>query len=136
VVAHSFGLEKYWLKKLKILRTNMNNNPLENLKYKQITAIVFVLDYLQIQFDSAVLTFLEYPKVEINDVVFSFGEVEYRNRLCDLIGVTISDFSYIEDEQFGLLLKDSKIYCSLNPLEYNAPEKVIFNDGNKNIVAF
>ncbi len=45
----------------------MNKNQLETLKDEKVSAIVFILDYLQIQFDGEIITFLMYPKVEIDN---------------------------------------------------------------------
>lgn len=112
----------------------MNENSLLNLKGKRISAIVFVLDYLQIQFDDSILSFLVYPKIQINNETFSFGESEYRNKICEFIGNDVSTVKYIEDDLFCLSFNDAKIYCLLNPENYTLPEMIIYDDGQGSII--
>lgn len=114
----------------------MNKKPLEALKNKSLSAVIFILDYLQIQFDSAVITFLIYPKVEMGNKHFSFGESEYRNKICELIGETISDVIFSQDNLFCLDFGEGKIYCSIAPEDYISPEMVIVDDGNGNTIVF
>lgn len=110
------------------------NNSLLDLKGKSISAIVFVLDYLQIQFDGSILTFLDYPKVEVSNNIFSFGESEYRNKICEFIGKSVSAVHYVENDIFSLSFDSAKIYCSINPEDYTSPEMIIFDDGKGNTI--
>ena len=112
----------------------MNKNPLLNLIDKKLSAVVFVLDYLQIQFDGFILTFLDYPKVEVDKSIYSFGENGYRNKICEFIGKSVSAVNYVEDEIFSLSFDSGKIYCSINPESYRSPEMIIFDDGNGNTI--
>lgn len=113
----------------------MNKKPLEVLNEKKLSGIVFVLDYLQIQFDSLVVTFMEYPKVKVNTSDYSFGASEYRNKICEFIGKTVSSTFYREDDLFSLDFGEGQIFCSLAPEDYTSPEMVIVDDGNGNIIA-
>lgn len=114
----------------------MSKSPLETLKGKKLSAIVFVQDYLQIQFDGDVITFSVYPKVDIDNETFSFGENEYRNKICEFIGNIVVDIIYIEDEIFCLLFNGRKIYSSLNPNDYILPEMIVYAESNGSTVVF
>jgi hypothetical protein len=118
----------------------MKNNTHEmselNLKNKKLSAVVFVLDYLQLQFDEAILTFREFPKVESGNRIISSEYIEYRNKICSLIGKEVSAVEYVEDDFFRLLFDDAKICCSINPQDYTSPEMIIFDDGNGKTIVF
>lgn len=112
----------------------MNENPLETLRGRKISAIVFVLDYLQVQFDDSILTFLTYPEVEVNKIIFSFGQSEYRNKICEFIEKYVSAVNYVEDDIFCLSFDSAKIYCSIKPENYTSPEMIIFDNGKGNTI--
>jgi hypothetical protein len=50
-----------------------------------LDAVVFVADYLQLNFDDARLTTFAWPTVAIDRRVLGFGEVGYRDALCTFI---------------------------------------------------
>lgn len=113
----------------------MSKNPLEILKGNKLSAIVFILDYLQIQFDTAVVTFLTYPKVELEGKNYSFGESEYRNTICAFIGKAVASVIYRENELFSLNFDQGRLYCSIAPEDYVLSEMVIVDtDSGEKIV--
>ena len=70
---------------------------LSKIKGEQLSSVTFVMDYLQIDFDSNLLTCYKWPKVTVKTRVYSYGEVEYRNANCELIASNVLDVKSTED---------------------------------------
>ncbi|TGD57854.1 hypothetical protein [Flavobacterium humi] len=102
------------------------NNKLNN---EDLIAVQFVKDYLQLHFFEMGFTFYIWPVVEIKNKIYKFGDVEYRNKLCDFIGKKVKEVSIIENESITIDFGDSKILENINP---NNPEIIseicIFHD--------
>lgn len=112
----------------------MDSKELDKLLHAKVCAVVFVLDYLQIQFDNSVATFLEFPKAVVQDRIHSYGETNYRNILCDFIGSAVSSIDYRKDESFVLTFDKGSIFISLAPEEYSSPEMVTLEIEGKTVV--
>jgi hypothetical protein len=65
-------------------------SPLESLVGEQLSAVVFVQDYLQLQFDGSVLSLYIWPSVKLAEIDVIFGQTGYRDLLCHQIGKIIS----------------------------------------------
>jgi hypothetical protein len=63
------------------------NNPLKSIIGQQLSAIVFIMDYLQFQFGGLrpMLTAITLPTVELDAEVFGPHSSGYRDRLCERI---------------------------------------------------
>lgn len=98
---------------------------------EQLSSVEFVQDYVQLHFDGRTLTAYIWPKVKICENVYYFGNNEYRNKLCDLIGIEIEDVYFQDKESLIILFKDKKGIISIN-LDPSNPEInseiAIFND--------
>ena len=116
----------------------MDSNLSLELRGKNLSAVVFVQDYLQLQFDGAILTFMIFPTIEFGNCIISIEDSDYRNKLCEMIGKEVADVLYQENIKFSLLFEELKsISCSLNPEDYIAPEMIIFeNKEEQRIVIF
>jgi len=56
----------------------------------RLTSVQFVMDYLILGFDAkGALTTLVWPEVAKGSEVTRFGAIDYRNRLCELIGIVV-----------------------------------------------
>jgi len=103
----------------------------DKLAGEQLSSVEFVQDYLQLNFDGRIITSYIWPTVEIGEEVYKFGDQNYRNKLCGLIGKKIDNISCQEKKYLMLLFENGieKIMINLDP---NNPEIVseiaIFND--------
>ena len=111
------------------------NNLLYDLKNKTLTSVVFILDYLQFQFDSEVLTFLEYPKILLQENKLSFDDIEYQHKMCKLIGSPIINVVFDDNDSFYLIFEDVKICSSLKEEDYTSPEMMIYDNGKGKIIS-
>jgi hypothetical protein len=57
---------------------------------QELTAVEFVQDFLQLRFDGPLLTLFAWPDVFREEGSYAFGEPEFRNVLCALIGQTVT----------------------------------------------
>ena len=71
----------------------INIDHLSQLKGEQLSSVIFVQDYLQLDFDGLRLTCYKWPKVIIDKVSYSFGESEYRNAICRIIASEVEDIN-------------------------------------------
>jgi hypothetical protein len=98
---------------------------------EQLSSVEFVKDYVQLHFDGRTITAFVWPEIKIKDSVFRFGEIEYRNVLCNLIGIEVEDL-FMQDKAFLVLqFKDEKGIITIN-LSPTNPEIIseiaIFSD--------
>ncbi len=110
------------------------SNELEVLSGIRLDAIVFVMDYLQIQFDGGVATYLQFPDVTVRDRTYSYGDQDYRNVLCEFILSIVASVDYEDDVSFCLNFEKGKICVSLAPDRYIYPEMVLIHLAGKTIV--
>jgi hypothetical protein len=62
---------------------------------RELSSVEFVRDYLQLRFDGPTLTAFVWPSLLDGHNERKFGEVEYRNMLCSLIGQRVIE-AYLE----------------------------------------
>ena len=70
---------------------------------EELKAVAFVEDYLELRFGSPLLTLYNWPYVMLPDFSVAFGEPEYRNALCSLIGETVATATL--DEESALTIE-------------------------------
>ena len=56
----------------------------------ELKAVEFVEDYLQLRFGEPLLRLYDWPHVLLPEFSVAFGEPEYRNALCSLIGEPVT----------------------------------------------
>lgn len=101
-------------------------NPLAPLLEQQLSAVVFVQDYLQLDLDESRLTFSIWPIVSTPSGECLFSSTGYRDALCSLISRTISSVYSGGDRvdvSFGGL---SRICCELSERPGDDGERVLF----------
>lgn len=63
----------------------------DKLINEQLSSVEFVQDYLQLHFDGRTITSYIWPIINIKNESLIFGDVLYRNALCDFIGNKVKD---------------------------------------------
>lgn len=99
-----------------------------------MTAVVFVLDYVQLQLEDIVITYMCFPSASTKGKEYRFGDSDYRNVLCDFIGQTILEVEFSE-ASFGLGFEQGVIEVSLASENYRSPERVVITS-NQRTIAF
>jgi hypothetical protein len=94
------------------------DDPFIALKDQQLSSVVFVQDYLQLDFDGNTVTCYDWPIVVLLDSKFVIDDKEYRNVLCSLIAKQVNDTSFIEGETLSI--------------NFQTGEKIEFNFKNAN----
>ena len=102
---------------------------------EKLSAVVFILDYHQLQFDGPGLTILNPITVFSNGSSVAEGEDQFRNRLCEQIAKVVKSVTCMENESLIIEFEDgSKISVSLKDEDYVGPEAIVFH-GNDNLLA-
>jgi hypothetical protein len=102
---------------------------------EKLSAVVFVLDYHQLQFDGPSFTILNPITVVSNGFSVAVGENQFRNRLCEQIAKIVKDVMCRESDSLVIEFEDgSRISVSLKSDDYIEPEAIIFR-GNDNLLA-
>ena len=100
---------------------------LDELKGRELSAAVFVRDYLQLQFDGPFLTIFVWPRVKQKGTIFEFHTPAYRDALCEQIGKTVGGLIEEIHRRLSLFFTDgSMIEISLLPEDRKGPEAVLF----------
>ncbi|MDU1893143.1 MAG: hypothetical protein E6767_20895 [Dysgonomonas sp.] len=84
------------------------------LKGEQLSSVEFVQDYLQLHFDGKYLIAYIWPDICNSDNRYTYGQIDYRNKLCEFIGKIIKGV-YIEDgKELNIFFKNENGYIHLN----------------------
>ena len=97
---------------------------------EQLSSIEFVQDYLQIHFDDKNFIIYIWPIVYQDGNKYIFGEENFRNALCELIGLDIKDVVFKESERLKIIFDTKNIIeIDLNSENPDIVSKIaIFND--------
>lgn len=107
-------------------------NPLNNLIGRELSGVVFVRDYIQLQFDDRGLTAINLPSVMANRETYTPVRQGFRDSLCERIGHTVVETELIEEERIWLKFDDdSAISVSLRGEDSVGPEAAILYVGEK-----
>jgi hypothetical protein len=107
----------------------MSGDALSAIVGAELSAVVFVRDYVQLQFDGPILTAITLPVIVTAAGPVRAGERGYRDALCEQIGKEISSVSITENDSIKITLFDnSTIVISLRPEDYRSAEAVHFRD--------
>jgi hypothetical protein len=100
---------------------------LSGLIGRALSAVVFVQDYLQLQFDGDLLTVLVWPTVVSGGGRYTFGNPGYRDALCERIAAVVTDAEVEPEQRLTVRLDDgSTIVVPLDPESHTGPEAVIY----------
>jgi hypothetical protein len=101
---------------------------LRGLERQELSAVVFVRDYYQLQFDGPRLTLVTPPEVLFEDVKVDVNAPGYRDRLCSLIGRRVVRASVRPGHALCVVFSDGvAVEVSLRAESYRAAEAVIFD---------
>jgi hypothetical protein len=81
----------------------VSDSLLDALVREQLGSVVFVMDYLQLDFSAARFTAYVWPTVTIGDATIQFGDLGYRDALCAFI--THEVLSVDESREAGLVMR-------------------------------
>jgi hypothetical protein len=101
---------------------------ISTLSGEELNAVEFVQDYLQLRFETPLLTFYAWPHVLFNEYSLAYGEPEYRNALCVLIGEKVEDATLEEGDSLTLKFEnDTVIALSLREEDLDGPQAGAFS---------
>jgi hypothetical protein len=101
---------------------------LTDLLGRQLGAVVFVQDYLQLQFDGSTLTMTTWPVVHCADGEFKYGDPRYRDMLCECIAKVVEAADVRAGDRLLIIFGDrSKLLTSLRDADRVDPEAVRFD---------
>jgi hypothetical protein len=112
---------------------------LEAMIGQELSAVEFVLDFVQLRFDGPLVTFYEWPEVFREEGSYAFGEPEYRDVLCALIGESVSAASVEEVEALEIEFESgAAVRVSLRLEDISGPEgeSVEYADGVGEVLSF
>ncbi len=89
----------------------------------ELKAVEFVEDYLQLRFGGPLLKLYAWPHVLLPDFSVAFGEPEYRNALCSLIGEAVTTASLEEGDALTIEFSSGVVFgLSLREEDLDGPE--------------
>jgi hypothetical protein len=110
---------------------NFGRPTLDELKGRELSAVVFVRDYLQLQFDGPYLNVFVWPQVMSDGTTFDFGVPGYKDALCELIAKTVAGVFEKTGRTLQLFFSDGSIVeVSLLFEARKGPEAVVLQNGH------
>src|SRR6266481_10091302 len=85
-----------------------------DLVEEPLSQVRFVMDYIQLAFDAAVITCFSYPTIYLGNSIYTFPDSGSRDALCELIGQKTIDVSLIEDVDISVTFEKGKIIIPLD----------------------
>jgi hypothetical protein len=93
------------------------------LEGEELRSVAFVEDYLELRFGDPLLTLYAWPYVMHPEYSVAFGEPEYRNALCALIGEQVATASLEEGSSLTIEFASSVVLgLSLREEDLDSPE--------------
>ena len=109
----------------------MDFDYLNQIVGEKLSAVVFILDYHQLQFDGPALTILNPITVTSGQSSESTGSNQFRNRLCEQVSKIVKNAKCTEGDSLMIEFEDgSVISISLKDEDYAGPEAIIFRGNN------
>jgi hypothetical protein len=102
---------------------------LECLQGRALSAVTFVQDYIQLQFDGALLSAYVWPCVQTSEKATDAGQPGYRDLLCEQIGKIVRRTLDEPDKRILIVFDDAQIEINLEQEGRVGPEAAIFQDG-------
>ena len=105
----------------------MDFDYLNQIVGEKLSAVVFILDYHQLQFDGPALTILNPITILSGPLSESTGSNQFRNRLCEQISKVVKNAKCVEGDSLVIEFEDGcVISISLKSEDYVGPEAIIF----------
>ena len=115
----------------------MDFSYLNQIVGEKLSAVVFVMDYHQLQFDGPSFTILNPITVTSGGSSVSTGDDQFRNRLCEQIAKVVKRAACTDGDSLIVEFEDdSTISISLKAEDYTVPEAIIFrgNDDEWDVI--
>lgn len=111
-----------------------NADYFKSLIGEQLSSVEFVQDYLQLHFDGNTLTFYSWPIVTLNEKQYMVGDLDYRNKLCSIIGKKVTKVMLDDKVEVEIFIDDAIIILPLlrDSSNKDIPEFMYYRDVNKN----
>ena len=107
---------------------------LSELIGRQLTAVVFIHDYLQFTFDGPCLTAISVPTVQLEDLVLARGQQGYCDALCAQIGVTVCKIG-MDGQLLEIGFSNGAILrFSLADSDYTGPEAINYQAEDRGLL--
>ena len=107
-------------------------HPLESIIGEQLSAVVFVRDYVQFQFDGPTLSCITWPTLITGSSEIRHEDLRYRNELCKRIGSSVRGAEVRERVDITVTFDDdTSLVTSLKPEDYAGPEAAVFQGSGK-----
>jgi hypothetical protein len=104
---------------------------LDEIVGAQLSAITFVMDYYQFQFDGPMFNVLTPVTVDSESGRAVTGDDQFRNLVCGQIAKIVRAVTVREGEAIAVTFEDrSEVRFSLKESDYPGPEAVIFYGGS------
>jgi len=112
-------------------RVEENQDHFSRLIGEQLSAVSFIMDYLQLQFDAFVLTVLTPLSVNTGSSSDRLGDLPYRDALCERIARNVNEVDLASDylritfddgANFDISLKDED-YVGAEAINFQFPEE-------------
>jgi hypothetical protein len=98
---------------------------------QELTSVEFVQDHLVLHFDGPALTFFAWPDVFREEGSYAYGEPEYRNVLCSVIGEDVTAATLEESEAIEIEFESGVILrASLREEDLDVPVAGQFASGS------
>lgn len=112
------------------IRVEGDREVLETLIGEPLSAVTFVMDYVQLQFSSSrIINAVTLPVVHAGNRTFSSEQPGYRDALCERIGRTVKEAYAKADERLQIDFDDgSSVRISLKAEDRVAAESAIYQD--------
>jgi hypothetical protein len=104
-------------------------SPLNFLESRELSAVTFVRDYLQLDFDGPLITVYVWPLICLKEKKIIPGSSGYHEALCGLIGKGV--VAAVEQPKAKLAIhfaNDVVLEISLKPEDQNGPETAMLQD--------
>jgi hypothetical protein len=93
----------------------------------EMSSVIFVRDYLQLEFDGPRLSLFVWPQVTIDAQVRQAGDPNYRDSLCSLIGLPVQAVEEDPDTGVAVYFESGSIVTKPVPSELEGPEIAMLN---------
>ncbi len=105
----------------------LDQSILKRLENKQLTAVVFVMDYLELHFEDSRLTAYDLPSIRHAEEVFFPATPGYRDTLCALLGKRAIETAEVADESLMIRFEESStLEISLRDADRDGPEAAMY----------
>ena len=103
------------------------SNPFEVLIGEMLSAVTFVMDYWQLQFDGPTINALSRLEVFSEGTTLRDGHDQFRNVICSQIGKAVTAVKLVQLEALTITFSDgSWIKIALRLADHRGPELIIF----------